>query len=189
MTAMLKEECGAFAVDDNDIGCARELELEINLKDDKLVQKTYNSIPKPLYGEVKTHLQDMISHGWIITSKSPYSSPVVCVRKKDGSLRLCVDYRQLNSKTQNDRQPIPPIQDIRNNLSGNAYFSVLEKRESLSSGIRSGRTLPFNSIHHTLGAVPIEPHTIWIEKCPSPLPEVYGELLGGLAGLDMYFLS
>ena len=48
VTALLKEECGAFAVDDNDIGCARELELEINLKDDKPVQKTYNSIPKPL---------------------------------------------------------------------------------------------------------------------------------------------
>ena len=55
--AMLKEGCGAFAMDDNDIGYARELELEINLKDDKPVQKTYNSIPKPLYGEVKTHLQ------------------------------------------------------------------------------------------------------------------------------------
>ena len=61
----------------------------------------------------------MISHGWISKSKSPYSSPVVCVRKKDGSLRLCVDYRQLNSKTQDDRQPIPSIQDILNSLSGN----------------------------------------------------------------------
>ena len=103
VTAMLKEECSAFAVDDNDTGCARELQLEINLKDDKPVQKTYNSIPKPLYGEVKTHLQDMISHGWISKWKSPYSSPVVCIKKKDGSLRLCVYYHQLNSKTLDDR--------------------------------------------------------------------------------------
>ena len=131
---MLKEECGAFAVDDDDISCARELELEINLKDDKPVQRTYNSIPKPLYGEVKMHLQDMISHGWISKSKSPYSSPVVCIRKKDGSLRLCVDYRQLNSKTQDDRQPIPRIQDILNSLSGNTYFSVLDQGKAYHQG-------------------------------------------------------
>lgn len=79
---MLKEESRAFAVDDSDIGCARELEIEINLKDDEPVQKTYNSISKPLYGEVKTYLQDMISPGWISKSKSSYSSTVVCVRKK-----------------------------------------------------------------------------------------------------------
>ena len=78
---MLREESGAFATD-GDIGCAKHLKLEINLRDDVRVQKTYNSIPKPLYKEVKTHLQDMINRGWISDSKSPYSSPVVCVRKR-----------------------------------------------------------------------------------------------------------
>lgn len=131
---MLKEKSGAFAVDGSDIGCARELELEINLKDDEPVKKTYNSIPKPLYGEVKTYLQDMISRGWISKSKSSYSSPVVCVRTKDGSLRLCVDYRQLNSKTQDDRQPIPRVQDILNNLSGNTFFSVLDQGKAYHQG-------------------------------------------------------
>ena len=76
----------------------------------------------------------MISHGWISKSKSPYSSPVVCVRKKDGSLRLCVDYRQLNSKTQDDRQPIPRTQDILNSLSGNTYFSVLDQGKAYHQG-------------------------------------------------------
>ena len=85
---MSREESGAFAIDDGDIGCAEHLKLEINLREDVPVQKTYNSIPKPLYEEVKSHLQDMINRGWISNSKSPYSSPVVCVRKKDGSLRL-----------------------------------------------------------------------------------------------------
>lgn len=131
---MLREESGAFAIDDGDIGCAEHLKLEINLRDDVPVQKTYNSIPKPLYEEVKSHLQDMINRGWISNSKSPYSSPVVCVRKKDGSLRLCVDYRQLNSKTEDDRQPIPRIQDILNSLSGNTYFSVLDQGKAYHQG-------------------------------------------------------
>jgi len=125
---MLREESGAFATDDGDIGCAKHLKLEINLRDDVPVQETYNSIPKPLYKEVKKHLQDMINRDWISDSKSPYSSPVVCVRKKDGSLTLCVNYRQLNSKTEHGRQPIPRIQDILNSLSGNTYFSVFKER-------------------------------------------------------------
>lgn len=107
---MLKEESRAFARGDGDIGCARDFELEINVVDDKPVQsRAYNSISKLLYGEVKEHLQDMINRGWISKSKSSFSSPVVCVTKKDGSLRMCVDYRQLNSKTRDDRQPIPRI--------------------------------------------------------------------------------
>ncbi|KAL9956082.1 hypothetical protein ACROYT_G037505 [Oculina patagonica] len=76
----------------------------------------------------------MFNRGWISDSKSSYSSPVVCVRKKDGSLRLCVDYSQLNSKTEDDRQPIPCIQDILNSLSGNTYFSVLDQGKAYHQG-------------------------------------------------------
>ena len=116
---MLREESGASAMDDDDTGCAEDLKQEIKLVDNDTVKKTYNSIPKPLSGEVKSHLQDMINRGWISNFKSSYSSPVVCVRKKDCSLRLCFDYRQLNSKTQDDRHLIPRIQDFLNGLIGN----------------------------------------------------------------------
>ena len=51
---------------------------------------------------------------------SPYSSPVICVRKKDQALRLCMDYRALNQKTVTDRHPIPRIQESFDNLGGNA---------------------------------------------------------------------
>ena len=90
-------------------------------------KNTHNSIPKPLYEEVKTHLQDMINRGWRSKLKSPQSFPVVCVREKDGSLRLCVNYRQLKCKIEDDCQPIPRIQGILNSLSGDTYFSVLDQ--------------------------------------------------------------
>lgn len=64
--------------------------MHITLKDQTPVQKTYISVPKQLHQEVKTYLQDLINRGWVIKSKSPYSSPIVCVRKKSGELRLCV---------------------------------------------------------------------------------------------------
>ena len=63
---MLRDEPEAFAMDDDDdIGCVEDVESEINLVDNDPVKKNYNSIPKPLYGEVKSHLQDIINRGWI----------------------------------------------------------------------------------------------------------------------------
>ena len=77
---MLEEEKGTFSTSDDDIGCVEELELKLNMRDQIPVQKTYNSIPRPLYPEVKQHIEDLLNRGWITKSRSPYSSPVVCVR-------------------------------------------------------------------------------------------------------------
>lgn len=109
---MLFEECRAFARDESDIGCNADLKMAINLKDDIPVQRAYTSIPKPLLWEVKEYVQDLLVKGWIVKSKSSYTAPIVCVRKKDGSLRLCIDYRLLNQKTMPDRHPLPWIRDL-----------------------------------------------------------------------------
>lgn len=100
---MLREECNAFSKDDMDVGCILTLKMHITLKDTTPVQKTYISVPKPVHQEVKEYLQDLLNRGWITKARSPYSSPIVCVRKKYGSLRLCCDYRELNSKSVPDR--------------------------------------------------------------------------------------
>ena len=76
---MLTEENAAFARDDNDIGSAEDLQMKIKLKDTIPVQRTYTSIPKPLYKEVREHIEDMLVKGWIRISKSAYSSPLVCI--------------------------------------------------------------------------------------------------------------
>ena len=99
---LLIQEQDTFSSGDDDVGCAKELQMTIDLNDTTPVQKTYASIPKPLYPEVKQHIEDLLNKGFITRSKSNYSSPVVCVRKKDGTLRLCVDYRQLNQRTVQD---------------------------------------------------------------------------------------
>ncbi|CAI5672713.1 unnamed protein product [Oreochromis niloticus] len=139
---MLREECNVFARDDWDTGCIKDLELEIQLKDNVPVQKTYNAIPRHLYQEVKAHIQDLLNRGWIQKSCSSYSSPVVCVRKKDGGLRLCVDYRLLNAKTLPDRHPIPRIQEILENLGGNSWFTVLDQGKAYHQGFMSENSRP-----------------------------------------------
>lgn len=87
-----------FAREEGDIGCILNLQLKINVTDNNPVQKCYNSIPKPLYQGVKDYVKNLLDRGWIRKSVSSYSSPVVCARKKDQSLRLCVDFRGLNKK-------------------------------------------------------------------------------------------
>ena len=88
------EENAAFARDANDIGSAEDLQMKINLTDTVPVQRTNTSIPKPLYKEVREHIEDILAKGWIRKSKSAYSSPLVSIPKKDGSLRICVDFRK-----------------------------------------------------------------------------------------------
>ncbi|KAL7829085.1 hypothetical protein SRHO_G00327190 [Serrasalmus rhombeus] len=77
--------------------------------------------------QVKGYVQTLLEKGWITKSTSFYSSPVVCVWKKDSSLRPCVDFRELNRKTVPDRHPLPRIQDLLDNLGGHSWFSILDQ--------------------------------------------------------------
>ena len=121
---ILREEAGDFCIGSDDIGNVTECKMKIQLKDQTPVQKTYYSMPKSLHLEIKHYIEDLLNKGWITKSASHYSSPIVAVRKKDESLRLCCDCRSLNSKTQVYRHP--RIQDVIDNLKGKNYFSVLD---------------------------------------------------------------
>ena len=131
---MLLEESEYFACSDEDIGCIPDLRLNINLSDPRPVQKNYRSIPRPLYQEVKHHIEDLLNKQFITKYQSPYSSPIVCVRKKDGTLRLCVDYCELNHRTVPDRHPIPRVQETLDNIGGNSWFSVLDQGKAYHQG-------------------------------------------------------
>ncbi|KAJ8007710.1 hypothetical protein DPEC_G00096990 [Dallia pectoralis] len=131
---MLCDEAGAFARDSDDIGCIPSLQMSITLTDEIPVQRAYSAVPKPLFKEVKEYVQELLMRGWIVKSKSPYSAPVVCVRKKDGSLRLCIDYRLLNKKTVPDRHPLPRIQDLTDTLGGYTWFSILDQGKAYHQG-------------------------------------------------------
>ena len=119
-----------FSVDDDDIGDIRSHPMKINLKDDHPVQLNYTSVPKHLYNELKMYIEHLLNKQWIVDSSSLYLSPVVAVRKKDGTMRLCCDYRKLNAKTVPDRHPLPRIQNIFDGLGGNQYFILLDQSKA-----------------------------------------------------------
>ena len=73
---------------------------------------------------MKQYVEDLLNRGWVQGARSAYSSPVVCVRKKVGTLRLCIDYPQLNSKTVPDQHH---VQTTLESLGGNNWFSLLDQ--------------------------------------------------------------
>ena len=117
-----------FSTSITDLGNCNLVKHEIKLIDDEPIKEPARRIPPALFQEVKEHLQEMMEAGAIRPSHSPYSSNVVIVRKKDGSIRFCVDFRKLNNKTIKDAYGIPRIEDSLHLLAGSKYFSKLDLR-------------------------------------------------------------
>ena len=111
-------------VEDN-LGCTPLLQHTIETEGPPLRQP-YSRQNSAVHREEMAKVQQMLSSGVIRPSNSPWASPVVMVKKKDGSLRFCVDFRQLNAATVKDAHPIPCIDDLLDALHGARWFSILD---------------------------------------------------------------
>ena len=115
-----------FATTDFELGCTKAVKHRIPLMDETPIRQRHHRIPPALYEEVRKSLIDMKASGVIKESSSAWASPAVLVRKRDGSLRFCIDFRKLNAKTPRDAYPIPRIEETLDALSGSCWFSSLD---------------------------------------------------------------
>ena len=83
--------------------------------------------------ELKLQLKDLTDKGFIQPSISPWGAPVLFVKKKDGTLRMCIDYRQLNKVTIKNKYPLPRIDDLFDQLQGSSFFSKIDLRSGIIS--------------------------------------------------------
>lgn len=126
LSNLLQTYSDVFSTSSLDFGCTSTIKHCIPMIDDKPFRITYRRIPPSQYEAVKDHLKNMEATEAIRRSSSPYASPMVIVYKKDGSLRICVDYRQLNNKTVRDAFPLPRIEEALDALRNAQFFSTLD---------------------------------------------------------------
>jgi hypothetical protein len=107
----------------------RDVEIVIELQPGTtpISKRSYRMPPKELV-ELKTQLQELLDKGYIRPSSSPWGCPTLFVKKKDGSLRLCVDYRPLNAVTIKNKYPLPRIDVLFDQLAGARVFSKIDLR-------------------------------------------------------------
>ena len=87
-------------------------------------------LSKPQREEMDRQVKSLLKRGWIRPSSSPYGSPILFTNKKDGGLRMCVDYRAVNKMTTRNSYPLPRIDDLLDKLAGASIFSCLDLQQA-----------------------------------------------------------
>ena len=108
-----------------DIG-ETEVAHDIELTPGPSIKERPRPVPPQDLEELRQHLQDLLDANIIKPSSSPYASPIVILRKRNGTLRLCIDYRKINARTIKDSYPLPKIEDLFMTLGSSKYFSAMD---------------------------------------------------------------
>ncbi|VDI31121.1 Hypothetical predicted protein [Mytilus galloprovincialis] len=114
---LLMEFKHIFAKNDEDLGCFSGIQHQI---------KTGEARPIQFQGEEKAHLYKLLQSETVVPSHSEWSASVVLARKKNGGIRLCIDFRKINAVTSKDSYPLPNIEECLDTLAGASVFSTLD---------------------------------------------------------------
>jgi len=123
---LLGRNTDVFSCGSGDLGKTDLVRHKINTGDAAPIRQPPRRLPSLKKDEANKAVTEMLEQGLIETSTSPWASPIVLVRKKDGNWRFCVDYRKLNDVTRKDSYPLPRIEDTLDRLAGMQWFSTLD---------------------------------------------------------------
>ena len=136
--------------------------------------------------EVQKQISDLLAKGWIERSSSPYAAPILFVKKKDGSLRMCVDYRALNKQTVKNRYPLPRLDDIFDKLQGAKVFTFLDLAQGYHQIRITPEDVPKTAFRTPLGHFQYKVLSFGLTNAPATFQSVMNEILGEY--LDKFFL-
>ncbi|GJZ38565.1 putative reverse transcriptase domain-containing protein [Tanacetum coccineum] len=126
---VVKEFPDVFPEDLPGLPPVRQVEFQIDLIPGAapVARTPYRLAPSEMQ-ELSNQLQELTDRGFIRPSTSPWGAPVLFVKKKDGSFRMCIDYRELNKLTIKNRYPLPRIDDLFDQLQGSSVYSKIDLR-------------------------------------------------------------
>ena len=130
LEAILMNHADVFSQDENDLGKTDIIMHHIDTGDARPVRQPLRRFAPVHVEAISEHVDSMLKQGTIEPASSPWASNIVLVKKKDGSYRCCIDYRQLNSVTKKDVYPLPRIDDCLDAMSSATLFSTFDLRSS-----------------------------------------------------------
>ena len=152
--------------------------MEINTSDARPKKQPPRQMLFAVRTEVAKQLRTMQDAGVIQPSTSPWATPVVVVRKQDGTHRFCVDYRELNSVTKPDTFPLLRVDDLLDQPGASCYFKYLGPGVWVLAGTHASKLSGEDCVCHTPGIIRIPSHAIWANQCTHSLSTTHGEGFG-----------
>ncbi|CAL2257385.1 unnamed protein product [Prunus armeniaca] len=146
----------------------RQIEFTVELVPgtNPISQAPYRMAPAELR-ELKTQLQELVDKGFIRPSFSPWGAPMLFVKKKDGTMRLCIDYRQLNKVTVRNKYPLPRIDDLFDQLKGAKVFSKIDLRSGYHQLRIREEDVPKTAFRTRYGHYEFLVMPFWVDECAS----------------------
>ena len=130
LRTMLRNYCSILSTGERDLGRTSIAQHGIDTGDARPIRQPLRRHPPAHSVAIRDHVSTMLEQGIIEPTQSPWASNIVLVKKKDGSLRCCVDYRQLNNVTRKDAYPLPRIDVCLDSMSEAQWFSTFDFRSS-----------------------------------------------------------
>ena len=159
-------------------GKTNVIQHDIIVTDDKPVRLKPYTIPIHLRDNLQKEIDELVSMGLIEPSNSAYASPIVLVKKKDKTIRLCVDYRKLNNVTLFDPYPMNNAEDIMAQLSNATIFSKLDMAKGYYQVGLTDRAKPFTSFVTPLGLYQWKVMSFGLVNAPATFNRMMGMILG-----------
>ena len=126
LRSLVAEYRDIFALSPEELGRTGLVKHRIDTGDHQPIRQRPYRVSDTQRGIIEEHVTDMLNRGIIQPSVSPWASPIMLVKKKDGTDRFVVDFRRLNSVTRKDSYPLPRIDDALDALNGTKYFSTMD---------------------------------------------------------------
>ena len=130
LTEMLLKHHPVFIVEPNELGKFKDVQAHIVVSDPQPVRSPMYRYPEKAKAIISTMLEEMEEKDVIEPSTAAWLSPIVLVKKPDGSERMCLDYRKVNQHLQVDIHPLPRLEEMVESASGNRYYATLDMKEA-----------------------------------------------------------
>ena len=186
LLATLTEFNDVFALNDEELTVSPYFVHTIETVSETPVYKRPYPIPNKYIEEVKQQIKTMVEQGIIRPSRSAYNSPLVPVLKKDGKLRLCLDFRHLNTVIKNDRYPLPNIERILTQLGQSQFFSCLDLKQGYHQIALDEKSKQKTAFSTSFGQYEYAVLPFGLKDAPTSFQRIINQVLAGQIGIKAH---